>query len=142
MITASSLYAHCQIPCGIYDDELRFKQLHEHITTIEKSIASINSSAQNNANQRIRWVINKEDHADQVMHIVHDYFLAQRLKPLPKKATKKERITYQQQLQLIHELTVAAMKTKQNTDLIYTTQLHDKLVAFQTVYNSRSKHSH
>jgi len=31
--------AHCQIPCGIYDDELRFEALEEDVATIKKSIA-------------------------------------------------------------------------------------------------------
>ena len=33
--------AHCEIPCGIYDDELRISMLNEHITTIEKSMNQI-----------------------------------------------------------------------------------------------------
>jgi nickel superoxide dismutase len=138
IVHASFLHAHCQIPCGIYDDELRFKQLHEHITTIEKSMTSIHSlsqsSSENNPNQLTRWVINKEDHADKIMHIIHDYFLAQRVKPLSENATKKERRNYQKQLQLIHEITIDVMKSKQTTDINYTTQLHRKLSDFQTIY--------
>lgn len=138
IVQASFLHAHCQIPCGIYDDELRFKQLHEHITTIEKSMTSIKSlsqsSSKNNPNQLTRWVINKEDHADEMMHIMHDYFLAQRIKPLSENATKKERRNYQKQVQLIHEMTIDVMKSKQTTDLNYTTQLHRKLRDFQTIY--------
>lgn len=29
--------AHCEIPCGIYDDQMRVNMIGEHITTIEKS---------------------------------------------------------------------------------------------------------
>ena len=25
------IYAHCEIPCGIYDDPMRMKMIHEHI---------------------------------------------------------------------------------------------------------------
>ena len=136
MMYTPILDAHCQIPCGIYDDELRFKQLHEHITTIEKSMTSIKSlsqsSSENNPNQLTRWVINKEDHAEEMMHIMYDYFLAQRIKPLSENATKKERHHYQKQLQLIHEITIDVMKSKQTTDLNYTTQLHRKLRDFET----------
>jgi nickel superoxide dismutase len=28
--------AHCEIPCGIYDDEMRINMVLEHIATIEK----------------------------------------------------------------------------------------------------------
>ena len=37
----ASVQAHCQIPCGIYGDEMRFQMLEEHITTIEKSMKLI-----------------------------------------------------------------------------------------------------
>ena len=30
---ADPVRAHCQIPCGIYDDELRVQLIEEHITT-------------------------------------------------------------------------------------------------------------
>ena len=33
--------AHCEIPCGIYDDEAGIKQLLEHVTTIEMSMNQI-----------------------------------------------------------------------------------------------------
>ncbi len=31
---ASYAAAHCEIPCGIYDDEMRINMIAEHITTI------------------------------------------------------------------------------------------------------------
>jgi len=33
--------AHCEIPCGIYDDEMRINMINEHIATIEKSMNQI-----------------------------------------------------------------------------------------------------
>ena len=41
LFTVSYATAHCEIPCGIYDDEMRFGMMAEHITTIEKSIKQI-----------------------------------------------------------------------------------------------------
>jgi nickel superoxide dismutase len=35
-------YAHCEVPCGIYDDSVRVALIYEHITTIEKAINNIN----------------------------------------------------------------------------------------------------
>ena len=35
------LYAHCQIPCGIYDDPLRTSMIYEDLNTIDKSVAAI-----------------------------------------------------------------------------------------------------
>jgi nickel superoxide dismutase len=31
----------CEIPCGIYDDEMRINMIAEHITTIEKSVKKL-----------------------------------------------------------------------------------------------------
>jgi len=30
----NAIYAHCEIPCGIYDDSLRIELIKEHIGTI------------------------------------------------------------------------------------------------------------
>ena len=57
-----SLYAHCQIPCGIYDDEARFTLMLEDVTTIEKAmkqITEIGGQDKPNWNQLVRWVGNK-----------------------------------------------------------------------------------
>jgi nickel superoxide dismutase len=87
-LTASNAFAHCQIPCGIYDDAARFALLEEHVTTVEKAMKKIEelSAAQSpNYNQIVRWVGNKEHHADEISEIVTYYFMAQRLKPVEKK---------------------------------------------------------
>ena len=33
--------AHCEVPCGIYDDHARITQMLEDATTIEKAVAQI-----------------------------------------------------------------------------------------------------
>jgi nickel superoxide dismutase len=51
--------AHCEIPCGIYDHQLRADLIAEHSTTIEKSMKKIvELSKQNpvNYNQLVFWV--------------------------------------------------------------------------------------
>ena len=61
-----SILAHCQIPCGIYNHQLRFNIIAKEITTIEKSMKQIiNLSKQNpvNYNQLVRWINNKDEHA-------------------------------------------------------------------------------
>ena len=78
------VFAHCQVPCGIFDDAARVSELEENITTIEKAIKLINelsgkSDAQS-VNQRTRWVVVKEQHAEKIIEMVSDYFLAQRVK--------------------------------------------------------------
>lgn len=61
LMLGTTAYSHCEIPCGIYDDEMRIKMIDEHITTIEKSmekIADIEKSEHHSANQLVRWVVN------------------------------------------------------------------------------------
>ena len=65
----SNADAHCEIPCGIYDDELRTKLIAEHSTTIEKSMKQIIELSKANSvdyNQLSRWVSNKEAHATKI----------------------------------------------------------------------------
>ena len=75
--------AHCEIPCGIYGDDIRLSLLQEHITTIEKSmreIAELSKAKKPNHNQLVRWITNKEAHAVKFQEIVSQYFLHQRIK--------------------------------------------------------------
>ena len=77
------VFAHCQIPCGIYDDPARFAQMKEHVTTIEKSmkeISALSGDKKPNWNQITRWVKNKDEHADKLTEIVTYYFMAQVVK--------------------------------------------------------------
>jgi len=64
---AQPVHAHCQIPCYIYDDYMRIQSMLEDTATIKKSahlIAELaGQSDTQSQNQLIRWVINKETHA-------------------------------------------------------------------------------
>lgn len=130
------LGAHCQVPCGIYDDEARFKMLSEHVTTIEKAmkeIAALSAQAPVNYNQVVRWVMNKEKHAEEFSEIVSYYFLAQRL--LPKTPEEGEaRALYLEQLELCHRLIVTVMKAKQTVDLGHVQALRDLLAKLHASY--------
>ena len=86
-LVASKALSHCQIPCGIYDDPARFTLMAEHITTIEKAmktLVDLSSEKKPNYNQLVRWVQNKEHHADEISEIATYYFMAQRVKPAEK----------------------------------------------------------
>jgi len=128
--------AHCQIPCGIYDDELRARLIGEHITTIEKSMNSIEALAASDdpdLNQLARWVANKDQHADDLVDVVTYYFMAQRLKPadLDDEAKKD---AYLNKLTLLHGMMFHAMKAKQTTDLQHVETLRDLLREFEIAY--------
>jgi nickel superoxide dismutase len=140
VIAASIAYSHCQIPCGIYDDDARFGEIAEHITTIEKSmklIDELSSQDKKNFNQIVRWVNNKEHHADELSEIVTYYFMAQRIK-LPEEGNVKAQNEYVKKLTLLHKMLVYSMKAKQTTDLANVEQLKSLLKEFHDAYHGEN----
>ena len=135
-LTASNAFAHCQIPCGIYDDAARFALLEEHVTTVEKAMKKIDelSAAQSpNYNQIVRWVGNKEHHADEFSEIVTYYFMAQRVKPVEKKSDEAYS-KYLGELTSLHQMVVYSMKAKQTTDLKNVERLRALTRQFKASY--------
>ena len=129
LFMASSAAGHCEIPCGIYDDEARMGLLAEHIATMEKSMKT-NTDLQNtqplNYNQLVRWIMNKENHADAFQEIVSRYFMTQRI--------KTDMNNYNKILTVLHRMLVYAMKCKQTTDLSHIETLRTLLKELQTLY--------
>ncbi len=131
-------FAHCEIPCGIYDDEMRIHMIKEDLLTIEKSIRAIIelSNAKKDPmvyNQLVRWIDNKEKHAKKIQKIVWQYFLTQRVKPVDSKDKEKYK-KYLKKLELLHQISFYAMKTKQTTDLKYVNKIRKLLDEFEEVY--------
>jgi nickel superoxide dismutase len=123
--------AHCQIPCGIYNDEARFVLMKEHVATIEKSMKQI--EADQNQNQTTRWVANKEKHADALSEIATAYFMAQRIKP--------GKDHYEKELKALHGILIYSMKAKQTTDLDNVEKLKELIHEFEHSYMGE-KHTH
>jgi nickel superoxide dismutase len=126
---SQNLRAHCEIPCGIYDDELRAKLIEEHAGTIKKSmetIVSLQKQTPVDYNQLVRWIANKDDHAEKIQHLVTQYFMTQRIKP----GTPQ----YDVRLKALHEILIYAMKCKQTTDVQNVTALLRSLSRFKKSY--------
>jgi len=143
IVFASIAYSHCQVPCGIYGDEMRFDMIAEHITTIEKSmklVTELSGQDKPNMNQIVRWVQNKDEHADELSEIVTYYFMAQRL-TLPPEGDVKAHDEYVKKLTLLHEMLVYSMKAKQTTDVGYVEKLRSTLAEFRDAYFGKASHS-
>ncbi len=129
-LSTNWLSAHCQVPCGVYGDPVRFSQMLEDQTTIAKAIAQINDLAGKkdgkSVNQLARWVSTKEDHANKIQKIIAEYFLTQRI--------KSSASNYVDLLKGAHSVMVAAMKCKQGTDNKSAEALKSSIENFQTVY--------
>jgi nickel superoxide dismutase len=141
---APVVYSHCQMPCGIYDDPARLAAIAEDITTIEKAMKSIeelSAQAKPNMNQIVRWVNTKDEHAEDIAHIISYYFMAQRIKPAEKSdAAGYEK--YIKQLTLLHEMLIYSMKAKQTTDLANVERLRLLLAEFRSSYLGEQGHTH
>jgi nickel superoxide dismutase len=143
---ATTVGAHCQIPCGIYNDELRVQLIEEDITTVEKSMNEINSlgaAEKVDYNQLVRWINNKETHAQKIQDIVTAYFMAQRIKPPTNHEDKDAVNQYLHKLALLHAIQIHAMKAKQSTDLKEVEMLRDLVNEFRKAYfGEEGEHTH
>ena len=132
-----ALYAHCEVPCGIYGDEARVATMAEHIQTIEKAMAQISkleTETPVNNNQIVRWVMTKEAHAEKIQHIVSQYFMTQRISLDAKGYGKK--------LGALHQILVYAMKCKQTTDPANVAACRGLLDEFRKLYFKDKEHTH
>ncbi len=139
IILSIPVNAHCQVPCGIYDDDARFNKLFEDAATIEKAMVSIRrlETAQGRTiNQLVRWVNAKEEYADKISDTVCEYFLMQRIQPVPE-GNKKAYQKYLKELELLHKVIVQAMYCKQTTDVNQVQKLRDALSEFKKLYNEK-----
>jgi nickel superoxide dismutase len=136
ILARPTVYSHCEVPCGIYNDEMRFTMMTEHIQTIEKAmqqIMQLSKESPQNMNQIVRWIMNKEKHAEEIQHIISQYFLTQRIKS-PDSEEKQAAERYVKQLTICHQILVYTMKTKQTTDLDNVKLLKSAVEQFKKIY--------
>ena len=126
-------FGHCQVPCGVYTDQLRFDQMLEDQSTIEKAsklITELSGKSDAQSKQQLaRWVATKESHASKIQKIIAEYFLTQRIKSSAK--------NYEKQLKGAHAVMVAAMKCKQNLDAETSKNLKSSILNFHKAYEGK-----
>lgn len=142
---ATKAQAHCEIPCGIYDDAARFEEMFEHSRTIEKSMSEINelsNSEKIDYHSISRWTTNKEKHAEKIQNIASQYFLTQRV-IIPKTDMPDKNVErYKKHTTLLHQILVKAMKSKQTTDTQAVENLNDAIEKYKTHYFAKHGHEH
>lgn len=130
LLLPAAAAAHCQIPCGIYDDHARVQSMLEDADTVAKSARLLQELAAKDdvesRQQFVRWVTNKEAHAQKVIATVADYFLTQRVKP--------DQADYAERLARHHAVILAAMKAKQNADPAFAEALREAILALRDYY--------
>ena len=120
----------------------------EHVATIEKSMNQIQLLSEEVAgldpqdmNQMVRWIQNKEKHAEDLVHIVTQYFMTQRVKPVDEKDSKAYE-EYVKKLTLLHQMMFYGMKSKQTTDFANVEKLKSLLDSFEDAYFGPERHIH
>ena len=115
---STSTLAHCEIPCGLYDDYTMIQQMRLDAATIAKASVQIGLLSEKtdaeHLNTLTRWVMVKEEYSRNLQHMNAWYFLTQRVKAVgPDSPLYK---SYIERLTAHHAISVAAMKAAQSLD--------------------------
>jgi nickel superoxide dismutase len=124
------LNAHCQLPCGIYHDDMVFDQIDQYAETMYKGISVLNQIKINNMhdqNEVIRWVLEKEKESNEIASLITIFFLQQKIKPGEPETPKR--------LASAHKLLFLLVAIKQNTDLKFVKEFTDEWETFKTMFH-------
>lgn len=125
-----SLTAHCQMPCGIYHDEMVFNQIDQYIETMYKGITELKNSKFSNPLERnnfMRWVILKETASNEMANLITEYFLQQKIKPGEPDTAKR--------LVSAHKMLFELTAIKQNVDLKMIEDFADEWENFKQMFH-------
>jgi len=131
--------AHCQVPCGIFADQLRFESMLEDQATIAKAnveVAKYLKGMQDDptavaVNQTLRWVTTKEEHCVKIQETIAQYFMAQKIKP------GDDQDAYVKKLTTAHAVMQAAMKAKQDPSDEVAAALKEAIFDFYRAYEGK-----
>lgn len=123
------LCTHCQLPCGIYHDDLRFASLEEDVQTLSKAIVEIKANGGGSPlenNQLVRSVNLKDEYSDKIAQTITFYFLQQRLTPNQENLDPLLRSAF--------NILVLARKVKASVDPNLISQLQEQITQFKKLY--------
>lgn len=126
----ASLNAHCQMPCGIYHDEMVFDQIDQFVETTAKGLTMLTDNEFKNVqdhNEFVRWVIQKEKSSDEIAQIFCTYFLQQKIKPGEEDTSKR--------VLSVHKLLFLLVKLKQTVDLKVLNDFYEEWERFKLMFH-------
>lgn len=130
LLSNGSLIAHCQMPCGIYHDDMVYDQIDQFVETVYKGITVLNESkfaTVREKNEFVRWVVQKENCCDEAADLITTYFLQQKIKP--GEADTNTRLI------CAHKLLFMLVAIKQNTDLEVVKQFNQEWEKFKLMFH-------
>lgn len=83
LLPSQTIYAHCDIPCGIYDP----KPAQIAAATVLKMVQKLSEYPEDDLNNRVRAIVTKEKHAqickEELLILWTDYFKSEHLEKFP-----------------------------------------------------------
>lgn len=134
LVIQSGLSAHCQMPCGIYHDELVLSSIDQYIETMNKAASELNSIKFDDPQTRsqfVRWVMNKEDETKRAGDLLVVYFLQQKVKP---DAPNAQKLAVS-----LHKLLFLMVKIKQETDVNAVKNFTAEWNSFKQLYQGKEE---
>jgi len=122
--------SHCQLPCGIYHDEMVFDQIDQYVETMVKAISVLNEDNYKTVqdhNVSTRWIMLKESGSNEVADIITTYFLQQKIKPDEADTTKK--------VLSAHKMLFSLVKIKQMVDLKFLNDFYEEWEKFKLMFH-------
>ncbi|PJD97590.1 MAG: hypothetical protein CK425_02885 [Parachlamydia sp.] len=106
------LYSHCQMPCGVYHDNMVYDQIDQYVETMVKGMTVLSDNkftSLHDKNEFVRWIITKENESNKTAELITTYFLQQKIKPDEEDTVKK--------VVMAHRLLFDIVGIKQNIDI-------------------------
>lgn len=126
------LAGHCQMPCGIYHDDMVYDQIDQYVETMYKAIHELEESKFSTPwekSQFVRWVMVKEKESDDAAKLLTTYFLQQKIKPDEQDTAKK--------LAVLHKLLFLTMQIKQHIDVRCVKNFQDNWIDFKLMFHNK-----
>ncbi|CCB85783.1 MULTISPECIES: superoxide dismutase [Ni] [Parachlamydia] len=126
----SPLYSHCQMPCGIYHDNMIYDQIDQYVETMVKGITVLTDNkftTLHDKNEFVRWIMTKETESNKVSELITTYFLQQKIKPDEEDSTKK--------VVMAHRLLFLIVGIKQNIDIKMVKNFQDQWEKFKLLFH-------
>lgn len=130
LLANASLYSHCQMPCGIYHDDMVFDQIDQYVETMVKCMTVLNDNKFGTIQERnefVRWIISKEKMSNEIAEFICSYFLQQKIKPDEPDTVKR--------LVSAHKLLSDLVVIKQTADPKYVQSFSDEWEKFKLMFH-------
>ncbi len=125
-----NLQAHCQMPCGIYHDDMVYDFIDQYVETMIKAVTVMNQNkfeTVRDKNEFVRWVIEKEKESTEISNLITSFFMQQKIKPGETDTAKR--------IEAAHKLLCLIVSIKQNADIKIIESFNDEWEKFKLMFH-------